>query len=204
MATAFTSRWTQARPGPTSVLKTLSKSARFALTRKTQSGVCRRSWPHGGTQRRARHLSLQRRRQDLAEGFLQERQRWRDRPRDGSDKSAHSIRQLLAGRAQAMDLRERRSRQRHLEVDRRRRYLEGASPTIRASPRVSSDVLASPFRQPTLTGCGLSLRLRKAASSAPMTPEHVDQDNGDNSIKQRAWYYSQVFADPKMRTPSTP
>ena len=79
-----------------------------------------------GPQRRARHLPLRGRRQDLEEDPLRRRQDGRLGPRDGSLEPAHPLRRVLAGRPPPVGARLGRPRQQPLEVDRRRRQLEEA------------------------------------------------------------------------------
>ena len=68
----------------------------------------------------------------------------------------------------------------------------------RPAPKASSAASASPFRRPIPSACGPSWKPPKAASSAPtMAAATGAKSTTDNILRQRAWYYSHIFADPK-------
>ena len=85
-----------------------------------------RARAHLGPQPGARRLPLEGRRQDLGEGAVRRRQHGRRRPRDGSLEPERALRGHLAGAADALEPRERRSGERPLQDDGRRRHLEEA------------------------------------------------------------------------------
>ena len=118
------------------------------------------------TEPRARHLPVAGRREDLEEGPLRRRQDGRVRSRHGPHEPARALRGLLAGRADAVEPRERRAGQRPLQDDGRRRHVEEARG--RAARRIVGrvGVAVSPARP---NASGRSSRPRRAASSARTT-----------------------------------
>ncbi len=78
-----------------------------------------------------------------------------------------------------------------------------------ACRKASSATSASPCRRRGPTGSGRSSsRRRRAASTGPTTRgEKWTRVNSENKLRQRAWYYTRIFADPKNAdacTSSTP
>ena len=77
--------------------------------------------------RRSRRLQDDRRRRDLEAGAQGRRRHGRQRPRDGRDRSQDAVRVDVSAPALAVLHERRRSGQRHLEVDRRRRHVDESS-----------------------------------------------------------------------------
>ncbi len=71
---------------------------------RSEPGVRGGAGAHGRAERGARRFPLEGRRQDLAEGAVQERQGGGDRPGDGSGESARAVCGVLAGGAEALDV----------------------------------------------------------------------------------------------------
>ncbi len=112
MATASTNPSTPAAPGRTSASKTPTTSRRSHPPEESRHRLRRRARPPLGAQRGARRLPHHRRRQDLETGLHARAQSGRDRPHPRSHQSQHPLRRLLGGLPQALDARQRRSRQR--------------------------------------------------------------------------------------------
>ena len=85
-----------------------------------------------------------RRRQELEEGAVPQRQDRRGRRRDRSQESERDVRRAVGGVSRRVPDVERRPRQRPLQVDRRRRHLEGdhAQPGPAAGPRSARSAIA--------------------------------------------------------------
>ena len=78
------------------------------------------------TGRRSRRLQDDRRRRDVEAGVEGRRRHGRERSRDGGDRPERSVRVDVSASALAVLHERRRTRQRHLEIDRRRRQLDAA------------------------------------------------------------------------------
>ena len=110
----------------------------------------------------------------------------------------YSLRGLLGGLSKALDARERRPRQRRFQIDRRRRYLDGNHAQPGITERQRSVSLASPFHRRTPIACGQSSRLKTAVSFVLMMPAKPGRRRTtQRNLRQRAWYYTRIYADPK-------
>ena len=95
---------------------------------------------------------------------------------------------------------ERRPGQRPVQVHRRRRDLDGDHAQPRACRRAWSAGSASPCRAPIRTASTRWSRTRTAASSCPTTPaRRWKLMNAARSVRQRAFYYTHVSADPNNK-----
>ena len=83
-----------------------------------------------GAGRRSRRLQDDRRRRDVEAGAEGRRRHRRERSRDGGDRSPHALRVDVSAAALAVLHERRRTGQRHLEVDRRRRHVDEARRTV--------------------------------------------------------------------------
>ncbi len=128
----------------------------------------RRPRPRLRAEPRARRLPHHRRRPALAQGAVRERQGGRRRPGDGRRQSAGALRRHLRDAAPAVDGDLGRPRQRHLQVDRRRRHLAQARRGAAGRhPRPHRPRAVARQPQPR---CGRSSRRRRSgASTAPTT-----------------------------------
>ena len=152
-----------------------------------------------GPNERARRLPLDRRRGDLEAGALrQQRGRARSTCVLDPNNPRDPLRQHLAREAHAVQPGERRARVGAVEEHRRRRHLEGDHPGHRACRRARSASSASRSRRSTPTASGPSSRPRTAASSAPTNAGQTwTKINDDRNLRQRAWYYTRIYAGPK-------
>ena len=125
-ATACTNRPTPARPGAISGCAMGSRFPAIIVDpRNAEPAVRRRAGASLRPERRARHLSLHRRRRELSEGPVQGRPHRRHRSRVRSAQSADRLRRALAGAAGAVgERRVQRAEQRPLQIHRWRRSLE--------------------------------------------------------------------------------
>ena len=89
---------------------------------------------------------------------------------DRSDEPERDVRGDVGGVSQGIPDVERRAGQRPVQVDRRRRDVDGDHARNRACRRASTARSASPCRAPTRTACTRSSRTRTAGCSAPTTP----------------------------------
>ena len=122
-------------------------------------------------ERRARRLQDDRRRPDVEEDPLRQRQDRRDRPRSRRVGPGHSIRGHVRQGPPALALRARRTRERHLQDDRRRRQawtrLGGGLPTGRIG-RIGLDVFQ---KNPDILYAVVENGNRRAA-----TPQEAEMD----------------------------
>ncbi len=98
---------------------------------KRRHRVCRGLRPSARAERRARRLSIERRRQDVAARPLPRQQDGRHRPRDGSPRSGRPVRGAVGGVSRVVPDVERRTRERPVQDDRRRRHLDRADAQAR-------------------------------------------------------------------------
>ena len=115
----------RARRGRTSGSRPRGRSRPCASTRRIPTWCTspRRATMEGNAERG--DLPLDRWRQDLDAGAQgRERDERRERSLDGPDEPAHPLRRVLGSSARAVGGAKRRARQRHLEVDRRRRHVD--------------------------------------------------------------------------------
>ena len=130
----------------------------------------RRLRPLRRGQRRARRLQDHRRRQDVEEGAVPQREDRRRRHRDRPPQPERDVRGDVGGVPRRVPDVERRPRQRPVQVDRRRRDVarDHAQPGPAAGRRSARSASMSPA--PTRTASTRWSRTRTAASSARTTP----------------------------------
>ena len=179
-------------------LKTRTRSRASASTRRTRTSSTSRRWATSWAERGARRLPLERRRQDLAEGALRQRQDRRvgprawTRPTRGSSTppSGRSYRKpwtLESGGPESgiwrstdggdtwKKLAERSARRDRRQHRRRRLARATRSASGRSSkPKDKGGVFRSDDGGETWT-----------------------KVNAENKLRQRAWYYTHIYADPK-------
>ena len=127
---------------------------------------------------------------------LRERRNRGRRSRDRSARAGHHLRHVLARAAQALGALQRRSRQRTLQVHRRRQHLVRADNA--GCPPASRAASVSPCRRSTASGSGPSSRPSTVACSArTMEESSWMRTNDEARIRERSWYYSHIFADTK-------
>ena len=104
---------------------------------------------------------------------------------------------IWQARARLLEPRERRRRAAALEVDRRRRHLEGDHPQAGPARRASWARSASRSRAATRTRLGH--RRGRGRRRLPLRRRRRDLDavSDDRNLRQRAWYYTHIYADPK-------
>ena len=164
--------------------------------------VRRRVRPRLRSELRARRVPLHRWRHDVEARALRRRQHGRDRPRDGSDQSAHSVRVDVALSALSVGLQRRRRQKWTVEEHRWRRHVDGAHATIRDMPDVPigrigvsvsgampNRVYAYVETSPDDSLGGIYRSENSGASWARV--------NGDQEFMVRPWYYSLITADPQ-------
>ena len=109
-----------------------------------------------------------------------------------------AVRRAVAGGAHAVDALVRRQRQRNVQDDRRRRSLDGDHAQSRACPRESGATSASPC--PARTRIALWANI-EADSGGVFRSDDAGKTwtrtNADRNLRQRAWYYTKIHADPK-------
>ena len=134
-ATASTSRPTPARPGRTSASRARRRSPGFASTPRIPTSSSSRRSASTAPKRRTRRLQEHRRRQDLAAEVVPRRQDRRGRSGDRSQEPQRDVRRAVGGVPRGVPDVERRTRQRPLQVDRRRRDLDRDHAQHRAAGR---------------------------------------------------------------------
>ena len=146
----------------------------------------------------ARHLPVAGRRQDVAEGALRGRRDGGGGPGDGPEQPAHPLRGVLAGRPAALGAASAAGPGSGLW-----KSTDGGD-TLEEAERGAARGDARPDRRgrvagPARAGCGRSSRRRSAAGSTSPTTSarRGSRSTTTTSIRERAWYYSWVYADPK-------
>ena len=125
-ATASTSRPMPAAPGAHVGLKNSKFIGRICIhPTESRPRLCRGAGRRLRPEQRARRLSLQGRRQELAADPPSQRRGGRDRSHHGPHQSAHPVRLDVGGAAQLLEHIERRPGQRPVPQHRRRRHLGG-------------------------------------------------------------------------------
>ena len=152
-----------------------------------------------GAERTARRFSLEGRRQDLGKNSLSRQQSRRDRSDPRSDESEYDLRGLLGGLSQALDAGERRRR---AAASSNRLTAATPGPRFTRNPGLADEAWsarsASPFRPRIRNASGRSSKPKTAACFVRTTaakPGRRSTKSGD--LRQRAWYYTRIYADPK-------
>ena len=141
-ATASTNRPTPARRGRISACATVSRFRRSRSIRRMPTALVRRgARPSVRTQRRARRLPFARRRGDVRARALQERKRRCVRRRARSARFERRLCDAVGGAPSAVGDRRlvRNSRQRHLQIDRRRNDVVAVDERTPARDRARRD-----------------------------------------------------------------
>jgi hypothetical protein len=178
-------------------LRETEQIGRVRVHPRTRPRLRRGHRPHVRPEQRARRLPLEGRRRTWEQGPVRRREHGRSDLAMDPDQPARAVRGLLAGAALPVGLRQRRAWQLAVEVDRRRRQLEEADGRGLPSkgPWGRIGVAVSPARGDRVWAVieaedGGVFRSDNGGKSWRRT-------NEDRRLRQRAWYYTHVFADPK-------
>ena len=200
-ATASTNPPTPARPGSTSGSATRRPSRASACIPPNPDIVYVSALGHPyGAERGARRLPLQGRRPDLEQDSLPQRPLRRRGSLPRPDESRRALRRDLGCLPHAVEPLQRRPGERPVQIHRRRRPLDRDHAQSRHARRASSARSASRF----------------PARDSKRVYAIVENENGgvfvsddagatwkltseDRRLRQRAFYYSRIYADPKAK-----
>src|ERR1700676_671176 len=148
-------------------------------------------WP----ERRTRRVPQRRRRADLDQGSIQGPGHRRDRRGIRSRQSQHRLRLAVANAPPALELLERRAWLRPLQIDGRRPHVEASR-----GHGLPAGILGRIGVSVAGAGGGRGYSMIEAPEGGLFRSDDAGDSwtrvNDDHRFRQRAWYYSHVFADP--------